>query len=290
MVEWKKEISQAGIDLSLVEIGLRMVATIDPRGWPHLTLLSFSRAKSPTEVVWGQFTEGLSKKYVRMNPKQGLFFMNGEMPFSFFQVKVNLDHIKQGGEDCEFFSRQPMLRYMTYTNVHTCYYNKVLAATEVRALPLGGIVKGMLGNLWAKTATKTKGGEQKIEDIGSQIFNGLTTAKLICYIDSDGYPVVYPCFQMRSPDRNKIVFNLMQFGDELKQIPIGSHVSLFGAIPANMELLDQMINGTLTGFKKYRGVTFGIIEIDEVYKCMPPLTGVIYPEIQVREKVTDFHL
>ena len=54
--------------------------------------------------------------------------------------------------------------------------------------------------------------------------------------------------------------------------------------------LDQVIKGKFTGFQKARGITFGIIEVEEVYNSMPPLAGNVYPKLEVRPKVTDFHL
>jgi hypothetical protein len=50
------------------------------------------------------------------------------------------------------------------------------------------------------------------------------------------------------------------------------------------------VKGTFTGFKKFRGIKFGVIEIDEIYSGAPPIIGVIYPKIQTRPKVTNFTL
>ena len=162
LLKWKSEFSKEAKALTEPEIGLKVISTIDHRGWPHLTMISFNKAKTVNQVVWGQFTEGASKKNVRENPKQGIFYMSAERPFKFLQTKVELDYIKHEGEDCEVFSRGAMLRYMTYMNIHTCYYNKVVAATDIRPLGLMGIVKGFLTNIFGKNGMKTNNAEKKI--------------------------------------------------------------------------------------------------------------------------------
>ncbi len=52
-----------------MKIGL--LATVNPQGQPHLSLITTLKAASDRQVVWGQFTEGLSKEYVRQNPRTG---------------------------------------------------------------------------------------------------------------------------------------------------------------------------------------------------------------------------
>ncbi|MHA2296617.1 MAG: hypothetical protein ACXAEU_23525 [Candidatus Hodarchaeales archaeon] len=289
-LEWQDEFSEEAYELTQPEIGLKLITTVDSRGWPHVTMISSNRAKTPTQVVWGQFTEGTSKKNILNNSKQGMFYMNAEMPYKFVQAKVDYEHLKHGGEDCEHFSRGRMFRYLTYVNVHTCYYNNVKAVTSVRGLGLGGIVRGLLTNVIAKGGTKVKNPENKLPVFGQEIFNQMTSVKVISFIDTDGYPVIIPCFGLNAPDRSRLVFPLSQFKEDLEQIPEGAKVAVYVVVSENLELTNMMINGTFTGFDKFRGFKYGIIEIDEIYNSMPPLHGIIYPEIQTRPKVTDFKL
>ena len=44
-----------------VELKVGLLATVTPQGEPHLTMLSSIRPYAPDKLVWGQFTEGLSK-------------------------------------------------------------------------------------------------------------------------------------------------------------------------------------------------------------------------------------
>ena len=289
IAQWSPELSDEAVEFTSVELKLAIIATIDPRGWPHLTLITYNKARSKNQLVWAQFTEGLSKKYVHENPKQGIVFMNIDMPFKFVQVKADFSHTETEGEDLAYFNKLQLMRYMTYVNLVRAYYEDVVSATQVRPLPLGGIAKGIVKDLIGKGGLKTKLTEKRLNVIGFKIFKGPINPKFIGYIDpSDGYPVVIPCIQLQAVDNNRLVFPVgSALKEDLLQIPVDSKVAVYGA---TFDLANQHVNGTFTGFQKSRGIKFGVIEIEEIYNSCPPLPGVIYPEIQTRPKVTNFHL
>jgi len=147
ILKWSSEISDEGIEFTQPDIMLKLISTIDDRGWPHITLISSNRAISKDTIVWGAFTEGTSKKYVKERPKQGLFYMTASMPFKFLQVKADFTHITKEGKDLEHFNQTQLMRYFTYVRVHTAYYSDVVAATPVRDLPLFGVVKGIIKDM-----------------------------------------------------------------------------------------------------------------------------------------------
>ncbi|MCP4542674.1 MAG: pyridoxamine 5'-phosphate oxidase family protein, partial [Chloroflexi bacterium] len=57
------------------EMKIGLLATVNEQGLPHLTLISSLRASTPTQVIWGQFTEGLSKKFIKHNPRAAFMIM-----------------------------------------------------------------------------------------------------------------------------------------------------------------------------------------------------------------------
>ncbi|MHA1265036.1 MAG: hypothetical protein ACTSRS_07340 [Candidatus Helarchaeota archaeon] len=287
-VKWESKFSEDAYNLSQIEIAAKFVATIDKRGWPHITFIAANRAKTPTQVVWGQFTEGTSKQNVLRNPKQGILMMTAEMPFQFIQVKVDFDYLTHEGEDIEKFSRMEFIRYNTYLNIHTVYYNIVKAVTPVRNLSILGILRGILANIIGGGGPKAKDPTTKLPSVAFQLFNAKIGPKFISYVDpTDSYPVIIPCFQLRAPDRSRLAFTLSQFKEDLLHIPPEAPVAAFAM---NFETISNHVNGIFTGFQKSRGITYGIIEIEEVYNSMPPLAGVVYPQIQTRPKVTEFSL
>ena len=286
--EWNSEISEKGIEFTQPDIMLKLISTIDERGWPHITLISSNRATSKDKIVWGAFTEGSSKTNVKKRPKQGIFYMTAEMPFKFLQVKADFSHTTNEGVDLEHFNQTQLMRYFTYVRVHTAYYNNIVAATPIRNLPLFGIVKGIIKDMIGKGGAKTKLEEKRLNVIGHKLFAAPIAVRVISYIDpTDGYPTMIPSIQLQAADYNRLVFPPSVLKEDLYQIPVDSKVAVFGM---NFDFYNQVVKGTFTGFKKFRGIKFGVIEIEEIYNSTPPVTGVIYPRVETVPKITEFHL
>jgi hypothetical protein len=287
-VVWTPEISEEGIEFTQPDIMLKLISTIDERGWPHITLISSNRAINKDEIVWGAFTEGLSKKYVKERPKQGIFYMTPAMPFKFLQAKVNFNHTTKEGEELEHFNQTQLMRYFTYVRTHTAYYNDIVAATSIRNLPLFGIVTGIIKDVIGKGGAKTKLEEKRLNVIGLKLFASPIAVRVISYIDpNDGYPIMIPAIQLQAADHNRLVFPPSVLKEDLYQIPVDSKVAVFGM---NFDFYNQVVKGTFTGFKKFRGIKFGVIEIEEIYSSTPPVAKVIYPRVESVPKVTDFHM
>lgn len=286
--QWDSEANKEAMDFTQPDIMLKLVSTIDGRGWPHITMISSNRIISNKTLVWGAFTEGLSKKYVKENPKQGILYMTAEMPFKFVQAKVNFSHTSKEGPDLERFNQSQLMRYFTYVRTHTAYYNDIISATPIRDLPLFGIVKGILKNLIGKGAAKTKLPEKRLNVIGYKLFRDMIAVRVISYIDpKDAYPIMIPVIQLQAADHNKLVFPPSILKDDLMKIPINAKVAVFGM---NFEFVYQVVKGTFLGYKKYRGIKLGTIDIEEIYNSCPPVTGIIYPKLETRTKVEKFTL
>jgi hypothetical protein len=180
------------------------------------------------------------------------------------------------------------MRYFTYVRTHTAYYNKIVAVTPIRNLPLFGIVKGIIKDIIGKGGARTKLDEKRLNVIGYKLFAVPIAVRVISYIDpEDGYPTMIPAIQLQAADRNRLVFPPSVLKEDLNRIPVGSKVAVFGM---NFEFYNQLVKGTFTGFKKFRGIKFGVIEIEEIYNSTPPVPRIIYPPLEAIPKVTEFHL
>jgi hypothetical protein len=287
-IQWNEHASEEAINFTQPDIMLKLVSTVDDRGWPHITMISSNRLIGNNKLVWGQFTEGTSKEYVKKNPKQGIFYMTAEMPFKYLQVKVDFAYTSKEGEDLEFFNKSNLMRYFTYVRVHTAYYNDIKAVSQVKNLPLLGVIMGILKNMIGKGGAKTKLAEKRLNVIGYNLFKAPIAVRVISYIDpKDQYPIMIPCLQLQAADHNRLVFPLTVAKEDLQAIPTNIKVTVFGM---NFEFANQVVKGTYTGIKKFRGIKFGVIEIEEIYNGAPPIMGTIYPELETRPKVTEFTL
>lgn len=289
-LEWSSKLSDEAIEFTKPEVMLKLVSTIDERGWPHLTLISSNIATSYDEIVWGAFTEGTSKENVKEIPKQGIFYMTADMPFKFLQVKAKFKNIKKEGDELEYFNKLKLMRYNTYIRVHTAFYNEVVSARPVRDLSLIGIVGGILKDLIGKGGAKTDLSEKRLGVVGYNLFTAPIAIRAISYLDpKDGYPIIIPCIPLQAADHNRLVFPLSGLKEDLQAIPENTKVAVFCM---NFDYANQVVKGTYKGIERHRLIKFGIIEIEEIYNSCPPVTGVIYPEERKysRPKVTEFNL
>lgn len=289
-LEWSSGLSDKAIRFSQPEVMLKLVSTIDDRGWPHITMISSNRAISRDEIVWGAFTEGNSKENVKNNPKQGIFYMTAEMPFKFLQVKAKFERTKKEGDELQHFNKSQLMRYNTYVRVHTAYFNKIIAARSVRDLSLFGIVGGIVKDLIGKGGAKTNLDDKRLGVMGYNLFTAPIAIRAISYLDpKDGYPIIIPCIPLQAADHNRLVFPFSSLKEDLLQIPESSKVAVFCM---NFDYANQVVKGTYRGIERNRLIKFGIIDIEEIYNSCPPVTGVIYPEERKysRPKVTEFKL
>lgn len=285
--QWSSKLSEEIIKFTQPEVMVKLISTVDPRNWPHITLISSNRAISEDQIVWGEFFKGLSKEYVLKNPKQGLFYMTAETPFKFIQIKADFSHTKIEGDDLEYFNKSDFMRYFTYVSIYKVYYNNIVAATSIRELPFGGISKKNSKEIIKSAKTELK--EKKLDIIGYKLFTNPIGIRALSYIDpSDGYPIIIPHLQLNAVDHNRLYFPLTALKEDLLNIPIDTKVAVFAA---NFDMASQVVKGTLTGFHEIGEIEYGLIEIEEIYNSSPPITGVIYPPgHKTRPKVTKFTL
>ena len=126
-------------DIQALEPALKIgiLATVNDDGLPHLTLISL-KANTPTQMTWGQFTEGLSKGFIRTHPKVGWLVMT--LDKQLWRGKAIFTHTAQGGPELEAYNNVPMFRYNAYFGIHTVYYMDLVEHSGRQALPMGQVV------------------------------------------------------------------------------------------------------------------------------------------------------
>lgn len=257
------------------KIGL--LSTISPEGAPHITLITALQAKSTTQLMFGQFSEGFSKKYVKTNPSTAFLIMN--LNKEFWRGKAQWKYEANTGEDYEMFNNKPMFRYNAYFGIHTVHYLDLIGTTQRQTLPMTSIIMAALKTKFVKGAAATHEKEEILKPFAMQLFNNLGNLKFLSFIQEDGYPMIIPLIQCQASDTRRLSFAISAFSDEIKQIPANQEVAVF-ALSLDME--DILIRGKFNGLKKYRGITLGTVDIHWVYNSMPPKQMVIYPRPELK--------
>lgn len=263
-----------------MKIGL--LATINPAGLPHLTLISSLMAGSPGTVTWGQFTEGLSKQNVRRNPNTAFMIMT--LDRNVWRGKARWTHSATGGPEFEWYNNIPMFRYNAYFGIHTVHFMDLIGHSGRHALPMNTIVLSAVKTMLARFLPRRRKALPVINSWTRSFFNKLDNLKFLATIDQDGFPWIIPVIQAQCGDTEHILFSTGVYAEELAAIPAGSPAAVLG-MALTME--DVLVRGEYQGVQTRAGMRCASVKVDWVYNPMPPVPGQIYPPKELRT-VTEF--
>lgn len=256
------------------EAKVGLLATINPDGLPHLTLITAMQAKTPGQVIWGQFTEGLSKANVRRNPKTAFLILT--MDRKLWRGKAVWTHAKKEGEDYIMFNSKPMFRYNAYLGIHTVHYMDLVETYGKEGLPLGGIILASLFTKLTKSSASRNKDGRILKPWAEGLFNRIDALKFITFIGTDGFPVIIPLLQCQAADSTRLAFAPFTYRDEIDRIPDGAQVAVLGL---TVQMEDCLIRGVYR--KSDMMMPLRCIDIEWVYNPMPPKQGQIYPELKL---------
>jgi hypothetical protein len=237
-------------------------------GYPHVSLISSISVKSKTVLMWGQFSQGLSKAYLEDNPKTGFLVISPDQRFWTGKALHTGSVLK--GEDYEYFNNKPLFRYNSYFGFGAVHYEDLVEVSVGEKLPLLKIALGACRSSLLKGKAKNREPEiQKMTPYGLDLASKMGTLKFIAYVDSDGFPRLIPAIQGTYAGVNRLVFSGLPYGDLLAKIPEGAKIAVY---LANLSLESLLLQGRWQKIGKG-----GIFEIDKVYNSMLPIAGYVYP-------------
>lgn len=272
-----QEFSPEDIKKLDVELKIGILGTITPQGLPHLTMISTLQPCAPEIVVWGQFTEGNSKKHVLQNPKTGFLLMTLEKEL--WRGKAIFGDKSNSGPEYEKYNNLNMFRYNAYFGVHTVYYMDLVEQYGKEQLPMGAVVFAAIQTIAARTFGAKRANNEVLNPWGRQLINKLDNLKFIGYVGADGFPVIIPAIQTQVLDAEHLIFSLGAYGEELQALTENVPVAVFGM---TFDMEDVLVKGIFKGFHRVGGLKCGVIEMDYVYNPMPPIPGQIYPPQEVK--------
>lgn len=265
-----------------VEMKIALLATINPEGEPHITLISTLKAASAAELVWGQFTEGCSKKHVHARPQTGFLIMT--LDKEIWRGTADFERTAQQGVDYDAYNNTPMFRYNSYFGVHTVYYMQLKEQTGREVLSMPRIIFGALKTMLARPLTGRAHGADILNTFTQGMLNKLDSLTFIAYVAEDGYPHIIPVIQLQAHGTRQLIFSGTPYGAELERIPAGSRVAAY-CLQLSME--NVLLRGTFRGLRGLPGIKTGLVDVDWVYNSMPPVPGQIYPPMEL-ESIRQF--
>jgi hypothetical protein len=274
MSDTRKEFTENEIKAFQPEEKIGLVASINPEGLPHISLITSIQAAGPSIITLGEFCKGKSKEYIQKRRNIGFLIMT--LDRKVWRGKAKWTHLRKEGPEFEAYNNLPMFRYNAYFGIHTVHYLDLMETSGQEGLPLGQIIYASLLTRLAKGNLKISNQNRILKPFAESIFNRLDALKFISWISDDGFPVIIPVLQCQAADSRRVVFSSKAYRNELKKIPKGTAVAVFAM---TMKMEDVLIRGTFNGFSTSRFMEVGSVDIDWVYNSMPPCHGQIYPEI-----------
>jgi hypothetical protein len=262
------------------KIGL--VASINPEGLPHITLITSIAASGSNQLTLGEFCKGRSKSQIQENSE--IAFLVLTMDRKMWRGHARWTHLRQEGPEYERYNDLPMFRYNAYFGINTVHYLDLVDLRGPEGLPLVKIIVSALMTKIAKQGSASASEDRVLTDFGENLFNRLDALKFMAYIREDGFPEIVPLLQCQAQGSGRLVFSTWAFEKELKKIPSGQAVAVFGL---TMKMEDVLVRGKFNGVTRSRGIQAGSVNIEWVYNSMPPCHGQIYPPLPLTP-VTEF--
>ncbi len=263
------------------EAKVALLATISENRRPHLTFLSSLQAKTTNTLMFGQFSEGLSKKHLQWHPNAAFLIMTLEREL--WRGKARWTHEEKQGADYDYFNNKPMFRYNAYFGIHTVHYLALREVTKRARLPLPAIVAGSVKTLVARGGARPGAGAgpdvaRVLTPWAEALFRQMDTLKFLSWIEGDGYPVIVPVLQCQAAGPNRLVFSPSPFRTDLETLEPGTSVAVFGQ---TMQVENVLVRGIFSRYERHRGIRIGVIDLDWAYNSMPPVPGQIYPPVAI---------
>ncbi len=250
-----------------------VLATEDESGYPHLSFISSIQALDNHALTFGQFSAGLSKRFIMDRPRVGFLVLSADKRY--LSGTATYTHSANTGREFDLYNNKPLFRYNSYMGFYRVFYLNLERISAIQPLPMGAIVLGAILSR-IKALFLRKSDRKALPLVGQQLFSQLDSLKFLCYYDEKGEVRLFPVVQATSAGADRIVLSRVPFGRELRQIPDGAKASI---LCLNLKMESVLVKGRYTK---------GVLEIERVYNSMPPKMEYVYPRSESIEPIRTF--
>ena len=250
-----------------------VLATEDESGYPHLSFISSIQALGDQALTFGQFSAGLSKRFIMDRPHVGFLVLSADKRY--LSGNATYTHSANTGKEFDLYNNKPLFRYNSYMGFYRVFYLNLERISAINPLPMGAIVLGaILSRVKALFVRKSE--RKALPLVGQQLFSQLDSLKFLCYYDKKGKAQLFPVVQATCAGTDRIALSSIPFGKQLRQIPDGAKVSI---LCLTLKMESVLVKGRYTK---------GLLEIERVYNSMPPKMEYVYPRSETIEPIRSF--
>lgn len=266
-------IDDAAIEMMDCDSKVGVLATEDESGYPHLSFISSIQALDESVLTFGQFSAGLSKRFILDRPHVGFLVLSADK--CYLSGRATYTHSANTGKEFDLYNNKPLFRYNSYMGFYRIFYLNLERISAIRPLPMGSIVLGAILSR-VKAVFVRKSERCALPLVGQQLFSQLDSLKFLCYYDEAGEAEMFPVVQATSAGSDRITLCGIPYGKQLSQIPDGAKASI---LCLNLKMESVLVKGRYSK---------GTLEIERVYNSMPPKMEYVYPRSETIEPVRSF--
>lgn len=249
-----------------------LLATVDPDGRPHVTLITSIHARTPTELMFGQFCEGRSKDNVRRDPRAGVFVMTPDLRL--WRCTALWTHAAQHGEEYELYNRKPMFRYNAYVGIHTIHYFDLVSVSPVEQASRAGLGLAALKAGCGRRLLPAHGNGRILTPWAVRHLSRAATLTFVAFVARDGFPRIVPLVPCPPLGSTRLAVFPGRRHVEMADLRPGTMLACYGL---NLGMESVLVSGPVAELRRVAGMRVAVIDIDQIYNSMPPQHGVVYP-------------
>ena len=266
-------INDSAIRLMDCDSKIGVLATEDENGYPHLSFISSIQALGDQALTFGQFSAGLSKRFIMDRPRVGFLALSADKRY--LTGNATYTHSANTGKEFDLYNNKPLFRYNSYMGFYRIFYLNLDRISAIKPLPMISIAIGAILSR-VKALFVKKCDKKALPIVGQQLFAQLDSLKFLCYFDESGSAVLLPVVQATNAGSDRVAFCSMPYHAALKRIPDGAKAAI---LCLNLNMESVLVKG------RYHK---GILEIEQVYNSMPPKMEYIYPRNETIAPVRTF--
>ncbi|NLI53259.1 MAG: pyridoxamine 5'-phosphate oxidase family protein [Clostridiales bacterium] len=270
---YRDRIDEASIAMMDCDSKVGVLATEDESGYPHLSFISSIQALGDDSLTFGQFSAGLSKRFIMDRPRVGFLVLSADKRY--LSGNATYTHSANTGKEFDRYNNKPLFRYNSYMGFYRVFYLNLDRISALKPLPMGAIVFGAILSR-IKALFVAKSGHDALPLVGRKLFSQLDSLKFLCWYDEKGEATLLPVVQATSAGSDRIALTGVPFGKALSRIPDGAKASI---LCLNLQMESVLVKG------RYHG---GTLDIERVYNSMPPKMEYVYPRSEAIEPVRSF--
>ena len=174
-------IDDSSIQMMSCDSKVGVLATEDESGYPHLSFLSSIQALDEQSLTFGQFSAGLSKRFILDKPRVGFLVLSADKRY--LTGNATYTHSANTGKEFDLYNNKPLFRYNSYMGFYRVFYLNLERISAMLPLPMGAIILGAILSR-IKSLFVQKSQKNALPYVGQQLFSQLDSLKFLCYYDA----------------------------------------------------------------------------------------------------------